>query len=195
MSSLEGVHIPYSHLASLRAQTDLPPDRLKVRMESSPTFIKYVYNWIVVSNIFYFLPRTLGKWCRFDYYFSHGLVQPPTIGKLLLQINSLYTPFFSWQPTPTVLPKEWRHLLKFHCIPKFSAKYISKNIRPIAYDWNLFLSAFFSVCFLFRISRGWRFFENVLPGLSVHDLEKGSNAFRSDVVSKEGGPHEWGSRI
>ena len=48
----------------------------------------------------------------------------------------------------------------------------------------------FSSLFPFQNIKRLQVLWNFLPGLSVHDLEKGSNAFQRDVVSKEGEPHE-----
>ena len=50
----------------------------------------------------------------------------------------------------------------------------------------------FSSLFPFQNIKRLKVHWNVLPGQSVHDLEKGSNAFQRDVVSKEGEPHDDG---
>ena len=51
-------------------------------MESSlpdPYLSGAILNWVVVSSIFLFSPRTLGKRSNLTCaYFSNGLVQPPT---------------------------------------------------------------------------------------------------------------------
>ena len=79
-------------------------------------------------------------------------------------------------PVVTLLGVWKRHLFRGEKWPPFG---LSKG-----HGWKKLALCFQSVPFseAIRRLRVWNF----LPGLTVHDLEKGSAAFQRDVVSKEG---------